>query len=209
MYASISAFGSRLPSRHNSLSRTFLDKLRPKNDMHRLVIEHKAPNNCRQIRGQSNSSWTSALRERFGEYRRNGVPEIIFGTIIFALVGIDYILQTQNDQQRNDMYKQLEREVRRDEATSRKEGRRMLEDGVASMSKFKCIVRKVPLNFDGHKCLKKVKVGDVVSVIEEGVGPGGQYNLCSIERMASNGAVEASDRGVSIGWFPCSCLEKI
>lgn len=110
------------------------------------------------------------------------------------------------------MYKQLEREVRRDEATSRKEDRRMLDEGIVSMSKFKCIIRKVPLNFDGHKCLKNVKVGDVVSVIEEGVGPGGQYNLCSIERIAPKTGRDSSEidpARISIGWFPCSCLEKM
>ena len=44
-------------------------------------------------------------------------------------------------------------------------------------------------------------------VIEEGIGPGGQYNLCSIERTKD--LKEGDTKEVSIGWFPCSCLEKI
>ncbi|KAL3758321.1 hypothetical protein ACHAWU_004286 [Discostella pseudostelligera] len=201
---------SRSYDRLNSFCWPFLEKSKPKNG--RIHSREFTLRNCRQIHGKpSDTSWSTALRDRFNEYRRNGVPEIIFGSFIFALVGIDYILQTRNDQQRETMYKQLEREVRRDEATSRKEDRRMLEEGIASMSKFKCIIRKVPLNFDGHKCLKNVKVGDVVTVLEEGVGPGGQYNLCSIDRDATTTGVESSENEprISIGWYPCSCLQKI
>ncbi|KAL7436344.1 hypothetical protein ACHAXH_007582 [Discostella pseudostelligera] len=201
---------SRSYGRHNSLCLSFPENLISKNE--RIRSQQFAFRNCRQTHSKpSHTSWSTALRDRFGEYRRNGVPEIVFGSFIFALVGIDYILQTRNDQQRETMYKQLEREVRRDEATSRKEDRRMLEEGLDSMSKFKCIIRKVPLNFDGHKCLKNVKVGDVVSVLEEGVGPGGQYNLCSIDRDAATTGMESSENEprISIGWYPCSCLQKI
>ena len=66
-------------------------------------------------------------------------------------------------------------------------------------------IRKVPQIFDGYKCLKDVKEGDIVGVIEEGIGPG-QYNLCSIERSTAN---EEDKNEVSIGWFPCSCLQNI
>ncbi|KAL9188734.1 hypothetical protein ACHAXT_007112 [Thalassiosira profunda] len=157
---------------------------------------------------------SSTFRERIGEWRRNGTPEIAVGATILALVGIDYILQTRNDEQRGDMYRQLEREVRRDEATSRREDKKLLDGGAAARAKFQCVVRKVPQNFDGHKCLKNVKVGDVVGVIEEGVGPDGMYNLCSIERGSAKnaGKESAGDEGgkrTSIGWFPCSCLQKI
>ena len=117
----------------------------------------------------------------------------------------------RDDQQREDVYKQLEREVRLDEASNRKEDQKILGEGISSLSKFQCIIRKVPLNFDGHKCLKNVKVGDIVSVLEEGVGPGGQYNLCSIERITKKPGMDNADCDptVSIGWYPCSCLQKI
>jgi len=59
-----------------------------------------------------------------------------------------------------------------------------------------------------------------VGVIEEGVGPDGQYNLCSIVRKSNTTAKKNNNGGedddgndssenISIGWFPCSCLEKI
>ena len=71
---------------------------------------------------------------------------------------------------------------------------------------FQCVVRRVPSSFDGHKCLTNVNIGDVLNVIEERVGPGGQYHLCSMDgaETTKNGG-----GGRSMGWFPCSCLEPI
>jgi len=163
----------------------------------------------------STSSSASTFRERLAILRRNGTPEITIGLIILGVVGIDYALQTRTDNQRDDMYRELEREVRKDEEKTRNEDRRMLNNGTATKYKFQCIIRKVPQTFDGHKCLKDVKEGDIVGVIEEGVGPGGQYNLCSIERGTTKegdtvkDTKEGGTKDVSIGWFPCSCLEKL
>ena len=160
---------------------------------------------CRQIHDSPNGASTSTFRQRLGELRYNGSPEIVFGVIILSLAGIDYMLRVQDDKPRKEMYRQLELEVQRDEMTSRNEEKRMIaEDMVNTSLKFKCIVRRVPEQFDGHKCLQNIKVGDVVGVLEEGIGPGGQYNLCSIERNAAD-----KEPKFSIGWFPCSCLEKL
>lgn len=162
---------------------------------------------CRQIHDSPNGSGasTSTFRQRLGELRYNGSPEIVFGVIILSLAGIDYVLRVQDEKPRKEMYRQLEREVQRDELTSRNEEKRMIaEDMVNTSLKFKCIVRRVPEQFDGHKCLQNMRVGDVVGVLEEGIGPGGQYNLCLIERNAAD-----KEPKLSIGWFPCSCLEKL
>jgi len=173
--------------------------------MQHLITGGNASRNCRKIHDDRNGASSSTFRQRLGELRRNGVPEIVFGSIILALAGIDYVIRVRNDKPREDIYRQLEREVRRDEATTRKEDKRLLEEGIATL-KFHCTIRRVPQNFDGHKCLQNVKVGDVVGVLEEGVGPGGQYNLCMIERVKE---LSYDDPRFSIGWFPCSCLEKL
>ena len=125
---------------------------------------------------------------------------------MLAVVGIDYYLQQRNDQQRNEMIRRFEEEVKEDEAKSREEERDMINSnkGAAMKPLFQCIVRKVPSNFDGHKTLTSVKVGDVVNVIQECVGPDNKYNLCSIERQSAS-----DEKNISVGWFPCSCLEKI
>jgi hypothetical protein len=150
-------------------------------------------NASRKIHNESNGASSGTSRQRLRELRRNGVPEIAFGSMILALAGIDYVIRVRNDKPREGMRRQLEHEVRQDEMTTRMEDRRMLDEGIAKTSKFKCIVRRVPQNFDGHKCLQNVKVGDVVDILEEGVGPGRQYNLCLIESTANNPLKESSD----------------
>ena len=154
-------------------------------------------------------SAASPLRESLSELRRNGTPEIVFGGLILTVVGIDYYLQQRTDQQKNEMIRQFEQEVKQDEAISRKEEKELIKQGGADMTtKFKCTVRRVPKQFDGHKCLTNLKVGDVVNVLQEGVGPDNKYNLCSIHRSHLPKAAEDEKR-ISIGWFPCNCLEKI
>eukprot|EP00573_Skeletonema_grethae_P012858 CAMPEP_0201695808 /NCGR_PEP_ID=MMETSP0578-20130828/7656_1 /ASSEMBLY_ACC=CAM_ASM_000663 /TAXON_ID=267565 /ORGANISM="Skeletonema grethea, Strain CCMP 1804" /LENGTH=171 /DNA_ID=CAMNT_0048181713 /DNA_START=125 /DNA_END=638 /DNA_ORIENTATION=- len=132
----------------------------------------------------------------------NGTPEITFGGIILAVVGIDYYLQQRNDQQRNEMIRRFEEEVKQDEEVSRKEERELINNngGAGMKSLFQCIVRVVPQQFDGHKCLTNLKVGDVVNVLQEGVGPDNKYNLCSIERSAASSSSE--EKHISVGWFP-------
>lgn len=149
----------------------------------------------------------SPIRERLRELRRNGTPEITFGGLVLAVVGIDYYLQQRNDKQRSEMIRRFEEEVKRDEEVSRTEEREMINSngGAGMKSLFQCIVRVVPQQFDGHKCLTNLKVGDVVNVLKEGVGPDKKYNLCSIERSTS----ATEEKQISVGWFPCSCLEKI
>ena len=144
------------------------------------------------------------FKERLSRLRQNGTPEIAIGSLIIAVVGVDYMLQLRNDQHRQDTVKQLEMEVHRDAILSRKEDQELITKGLEP--KFKCVIRAVPDQFDGHKVLRNCKVGDVVDVIEEGVGPDRMYNLCSITRRTPN---TDNEQGVSIGWFPTSCLQKV
>ncbi|KAL7543781.1 hypothetical protein ACHAWF_007458 [Thalassiosira exigua] len=167
----------------------------------------------RNVHGDSAGPPPSAFRRRLGEWRRNGSPEIAVGVAILGLVGVERLLQARDENQREDVYRRLEREVRRDEEASRAGDEKLTDEGGAAAEiKFKCVVRKVPRQFDGHKCLKDVRVGDVVGVLEENVGPGGGYNLCSVERgnpRGGDGDSVNDGQKVSVGWFPCSCLQKI
>ena len=153
----------------------------------------------------------SPLRERLRELRRNGTPEIVFGGLLLAVGSADYYLQQRNDQQRNEMIRRFEEEVKQDEEISRREERDLINSngGAGMKSLFQCVVRKVPQQFDGHKCLTNMKVGDVVNVLQEGVGPDNKYNLCSIERSDASSSNTSKEKFISIGWYPCSCLEKI
>ena len=153
----------------------------------------------------------SPLREKLRELRRNGTPEIVFGGLVLAVGSADYYLQQRNDQQRNEMIRRFEEEVKQDEEISRKEERELINSngGAGVKPLFQCVVRKVPQQFDGHKCLTNMKVGDVVNVLQEGVGPDNKYNLCSIERSDASSPNTSKEKLISVGWYPCSCLEKI
>lgn len=160
------------------------------------------------------SSYSTALRQRLGDWRHNGTPEIIFGGTVLAYACADYVLSRHHEQHREDILRQLERGVRRDGLVSREKDRAMFKStGDGAESKFQCIVRRVPRLFDGYQCLTDVRQGDVVNVLEPNVGPGGRYSFCSIQRSTriNAGRDAASDdvRTFSIGWFPNTCLQKI
>ena len=65
---------------------------------------------------------------------------------------------------------------------------------------FYCVIRRAYKQMSGSYGLQGVRVGDVVEVLEEGVGPDKLYNLCRIKK---------GDADEQIGWFPISFMEKI
>jgi hypothetical protein len=132
--------------------------------------------------------------ERIRHLRSNGTPEIVIGTTLLLLAITDYTLQQRNTESKQETMRQLQRMVDNDAKQLHKEVDK------TQQPLFQCVVRRVPHSLDGHACLTNVHVGDVLNVLEEGVGPGKVYNLCEVER---SGGVK------SVGWFPCSCLEPI
>lgn len=68
-------------------------------------------------------------------------------------------------------------------------------------AKFQCIVKRIPIMFDGHLSLVEIKENDIVDVLEESVGPDKLYNVCR--------PIKARGEPFLVGWFPKNCLEKI
>jgi len=68
-------------------------------------------------------------------------------------------------------------------------------------AKFQCIVKRIPIMFDGHLSLVGIEVNDIVDVLEENVGPDKLYNICR--------PLKAVNESLPVGWFPKNCLEKI
>ena len=104
------------------------------------------------------------------------------------------MLQQRQLKERDEVMQQLKKEVDMDAKQSSS------EQSSNKTILFQCTVKRIPLKFDGHKCLTGVNVGDVVDVLEEGVGPGGMYNLCSVNGKEGEN---------NVGWYPCSCLEVV
>ena len=126
------------------------------------------------------------------DWKRNGTPELIFGFSILGFLAVDHLLQLQ---QTNDRKKFLQsmKTVLRQERHALDDEKEL--DG-SKKSLFECTIRRVPENFDGSMALKGGKLGEVVEVLEERVGPDGMYHkVRRAERM-------------DVGWFPISCLEK-
>lgn len=77
--------------------------------------------------------------------------------------------------------------------------RALFEEYKNSPSLFECTV-KVAYKMGGTHGLKNVKEGQVVQVLQEGVGPQGHYNLCR--------KVDEQGNQLAVGWYPISFMEK-
>ena len=156
-------------------------------------------------------SYFTLLRRRLDDWKHNGTPEMVFGVLVLGYAGVDYTLDHLRARQRDEVRRQLERAGARDGRVARARDRARFEEAggagmTASRRGCRCVVRRVPRAFDGHRCLTDARRGDVVDVIDEGVGPGGRYSFCALRR----GAGEAEEaRTFSLGWFPNKCLQKI
>jgi hypothetical protein len=119
---------------------------------------------------------------------------MVVGGALLTAVAIDRLLVYRQDQDRDQFMDQLRNETRSPDDLQE------MENWYNMPSLFDCVVRKMPLNLDGYKCLAGAEVGDVVQVLEEKVGPDGMYNLC---RKVNNKGI-----ATSAGWFPTMYLEK-
>jgi hypothetical protein len=68
-------------------------------------------------------------------------------------------------------------------------------------SLFECKILHVEASLDGIKMLSNIRVGDVVEIIEESVGPNKAYHL---GRRPAQGR-----RKEAIGWYPIQMMELI
>mmetsp|Transcript_17100 Transcript_17100/g.37296 ORF Transcript_17100/g.37296 Transcript_17100/m.37296 type:complete len:187 (-) Transcript_17100:138-698(-) len=166
----------------------------------------------RRHAGRALSSSGGGPATGFRKYLSNGTPEIIFGGGLLILLAADQLLQSKQEAQhksdRQAVLKRLQYDVDSDTAQERTEGKSLsIEEESSKPCIFKCKVMTIPRFFDGTKSLMGVKVGDIVDVLEERVGPGGTYNLCRYVDV-EGGKGESSDV-ISVGWYPMSCLEKI
>ena len=141
-----------------------------------------------------------------GNWKQNGTPEIIIGTTIFVLVGVDNYLQKQQEASRQEIMLNLKTAIRHDETKEKQKEEDQVSIPPHKVKIFDCIVRRIPKYFDGNKSLMGVNVGDRVSILQESVGPDGMYHLCRLEK-GKNRRKDGDD--APVGWFPISCLEKL
>ena len=174
-------------------------------------------------------------RERIASLRSNGTPEIALGGSVLLLLAADQFLQGRSEEKfRRDkaaVMTRLRHDVRIDlerEAAGGMDGAALAAVGGTGGGSdlaqipalFRCRVVVVPRYFDGTKSLKGTVVGDILDVLEEGVGPGRAYNLCRRTTRGGGGGGEREGQGeedgeegsaslISVGWYPMTCLEKL
>jgi hypothetical protein len=171
-------------------------------------------NTTNKVRNNNNSTRWMASNSNSNTWKRNGTPELIIGTTLLTLLGVDYYLQTKQDESRQEIMSTLQQTIRNDLQKEQRAVETNENETSTSTSKeqlkiieplFPCKVRKIPKLFDGSKSLMGVTVGDEVKVLEERVGPDGMYHLCRLEKIHEGRGTTA----VTVGWFPISCLEKL
>jgi len=106
-----------------------------------------------------------------------------------AVLVLDRYLQRQQRAQRREavqMVKTMEEEIARDK-------RRLHETWRDAPVLFHCVIRRAYKSMSGSHGLRGVEVGDVVEILQEGVGPDKAYNLCRL-RGKKNGSMTRQER---------------
>jgi hypothetical protein len=78
-----------------------------------------------------------------------------------------------------------------------------LDEYMDAETKLYCVVRRAQ-GWNVTHCLTGVHLGDVVEVLQEGVGPNQEYNLCRLP-ADENSTIQED----VIGWFPIRFLQKM
>jgi len=139
---------------------------------------------------------TTTPASRFRTAWDSGSILLTLGWGGLALLTVDRYLQWRQRSQRQEavqMVKTMEEEINREKL-------RLHLQWQDNPALFHCVIRRAYKQMGGSHGLRGVDIGDVVDILEEGVGPDKAYNLC---RLRGKPGVEDQ-----IGWFPIPFMEK-
>ena len=166
--------------------------------------------NMRRRWNSSSSKANKSQQENpSGKINERGGMWIYVGWTILGLVGVDIALQYKQeleDDERRQMLAEMQLEA--DNASI----------NVANWDKtlptiFTCKILHIDPGLDGTKMLtrgnngrggtpvgvnKTIKRGDIVEILEAGVGPSQRYHLCRMREQKS-----------TVGWYPIEYLERL
>lgn len=126
---------------------------------------------------------------------RRGGLFIGLGWTLLGLVALDQVLQYRQQQEANERIELL--------SSMQHEADEMnqVEWDISLPTLFQCKILHVEPSLDGTKMLSNIRAGDIVEIMESGVGPNKAYHLC--KRPAEGRRKE------SIGWYPIQFMENI
>lgn len=150
------------------------------------------------------------IRDQFS----NGNLEFFIGGSLVTFAGYAYWEEQQRQNQMSRIHvdsqqtRKLRDELRKKYLQSVEEEERVRKETISkykiSKSLFQCEVM-VAFPLDGQMGLQGVEQGDILDIIEEGVGPDESYSLCRF----TGDKVENGITVGQIGWYPARCLKKM
>ena len=149
-------------------------------------------------------------------------PMTFFGLFILSWGGTDWYFQNKQLEKNEELRKQMLLELAShglhgntdDGYCSDGDGGEEHQDKESPTSY--CVIRRTT-GWNVTHCLVNAKVGDIVEIIDERVGPDGVYNLCRLlpsnptreEIYAINQPDGIKHNLDTIGWFPIRFLERL
>ncbi len=173
--------------------------------------QNHSPSSLVQHRGLSASASKRRKRSKRNQQEEppkpSSVPKwaattsILIVPFMFAAWGVsDWIFGNRTKGHNEGLRQDFVADQRKNSPDNEMEG--WLERLETKPTLFHCVVRKTS---GLTHCLSGVRLGDVVEILEEGVGPDKAYNLCRLPAKDN----EASLSRDTYGWFPIRWLQKL
>jgi hypothetical protein len=166
--------------------------------------EHKSNNND----NDDNSNTDDDNRQR-----RSGNIFIGIGWILLGLVAIDQLLQYKQEQELQ------ERHLLLDEMQREADDANVPTFDASLPTLYRCKLLHVEPTLDGTKMLTRngksriLKVGDVVEILQDNVGPNRAYHLCRLLPTDNNNNNNNNNKSITaepfVGWYPVNFLERV
>ena len=140
---------------------------------------------------------SSSTSNSLSSKTRGGGILIGLGWTLLGLVALDQVLQYRQEHEAREHLRTLA--LMQQEA----DGQNQADWDTSLPTLFQCKIVHTQHSLDGTKMLRNIKVGDVVEVMEEAVGPNKAYNLCRFFPPPNN-----RENG-SIGWYPSQYMKRL
>jgi hypothetical protein len=168
--------------------------------------EHKRNNNNDNDDKSNNDDDDNSSQSRSGNIF------IGIGWILLGLVAIDQLLQYKQEQELK------KRHLLLDEMQREADDANVPTFDASLPTLYRCKLLHVEPTLDGTKMLTRngksrtLKVGDVVEILQDNVGPNRAYHLCrllSTDNNNNNNNNKSITAEPFVGWYPVNFLERV
>lgn len=152
----------------------------------------------------ASSSSAASQKSHLRQWWDNGNILLFLGWSGLAVMALDrYLLyQMQIEIDSNEMLETVTKESQRERET-------LLKTWKDAPTLFNCMVLREYKNMGGSHGLAGLQVGDVVQVLQEGVGPDQLYHLCRIDGSGRPIDNTITEPPLQIGWYPIAFMKRL